>query len=289
VRIAVAPGAPIISCRLGGRDWCDAGPWRDYAPTLGACSLPTFVTGAPRGALPEGGAMGSEPPDVQLNAAGAAPTIRATWRCHSYPVEWTRTVSLENAESVRLDYAATNTHRVPLPFVWGLRVPLAWRAAPALDVPRAARAKIDAAFGDGLPRAGSEFIWPSLREGGRLVDLSQPTGLGVRRSVACYVELSRSRFSMTVQGTSLELGGEAGVVTHAHVLVNNDCSERRHAPRRWWRRGDQEQEIVIGPSIGAPGLLSDALGSWNAARWIEPGDSVHWTIHARSTSHTPPP
>jgi hypothetical protein len=109
VRVAVGPGAPIVSCRLGGREWCEAGAWRDYAPTLGACSLPTFVAGAPRGALPEGGVVGADAPDIQLSAAGAAPAIRATWRCQSYPLEWTRSVTLEIAYCARLVLAGTKS------------------------------------------------------------------------------------------------------------------------------------------------------------------------------------
>src|SRR6185436_21067288 len=57
VRVATGPGAPVTSFVTGGFEWCGAGAWTDYAPTLVACALPSYVAGAPRGAFPGGGTL----------------------------------------------------------------------------------------------------------------------------------------------------------------------------------------------------------------------------------------
>jgi hypothetical protein len=37
----------------------------------------------------------------------------------------------------------------------------------------------------------------------------------------------------------------------------------------------------VGPAVGAPDQLSEAVGSWGAARWIEPGETVTWDVRIR--------
>ena len=48
--------------------------------------------------------------------------------------------------------------------------------------------------------------------------------------------------------------------------------------------GPQEQleTITIGPAAGAPDSLSDAVGSWRAAQWLEPGATMVWTVRYRA-------
>jgi hypothetical protein len=132
-----------------------------------------------------------------------------------------------------------------------------------------------------LPKAGSEFAWPSLRDGGKLLDLTRPSRMDSRSAVLCYVELARGRFTLRSNSAAMEVVGDPGLVSHAHVWTNNDTDIGRTSPRRWWRFAP-EQSIAVGPSVGAPALLSDAVGSWNTARWIESGETMQWEIHCRS-------
>jgi hypothetical protein len=286
VRVAIAAGAPIVSCCIDGREWCSAGAWQDYAPTSGACTLPTFVTGAPRGAFPEGGLLASEIPAINVRADGGTTSITAEWPAAFYPLSWRREIGLDDSGAMRVKYAVTNSHRSPLPFVWGLRMPMDWSPSLLLELPRASRSRVAASYGSGLPKAGSEFTWPSLRDGGKLIDLTRPSRIDSRSAVLCYVELSRGRFTLRSESAALEVAGDPGLVSHAHIWTNNDTDIGRTAPRRWWRFAP-EHTLTVGPSVGAPGVLSDAVGSWNTARWIESGETMQWEIHCRPVAPSP--
>lgn len=289
VRVAVEPGASIISYRVGGVDWCAAGPWREYAPTLSACVLPTFVAGAPRTPFPEGGLLAAEDPQVDVHADGSVHTITATWPALAYPLAWTRVIVIEADGALTVRYAVTNEQRTRLPFVWGCQLPLPWSGALTLDMPRGARSRVAMSSGEGLARTGSEFAWPALRDGGRLADLTRPASLESRRAALCYIELPRGRVAIHHGDAALEISGDAGVVTHAHVWVNNDADTPGDAPRRWWRRRHVQRAVAVGPSVGAPALLSEAVGAWRAARWIEPGETLRWAVRYRPISPTTEP
>lgn len=287
VRVAVAPGAPITSYCVDGIDWCAAGPWREYAPTLAACTLPTFVAGVPRAALSEGGFLAVEEPSVDVHADGSGETITAVWPPASYPIGWTRVIVLEPDGALWAQYAATNTQRARLPFVWGCQIPLPWSGALAIDIPRGARSRVAVSTGEGLAQTGSEFAWPALRDGGRLADLARPASLEARRAVLCYVEMPRGRLVVRNGDAALEIVSDPAFVTHAHVSVNNDADAPGAAPRRWWRRRSVRRAIAVGPSVGAPALLSEAVGAWRAARWIEPGETIRWSVRYRTVSAEP--
>lgn len=271
---------------MDGREWCHPSGWRDYAPTYHACALPTFITGAPRGMLPPGGVLAAQLPAISVTADGGTSAISAEWPAAAYPMEWKRTIFLDEG-ALRVRYAVTSTHRSRLPFVWGLRMALAWNPATSIELPRAARSRVAESHGAGLPKAGSEFTWPSLRDGGKLVDLTRPSRIESRTAVSCYVESPGGRFFVRSDASALEVAGDTGIVSHAHIWANNDTDAGRTTPRRWWRRFSPERTLAVGPSVGAPGMLSDAVGAWTTAHWIEPGETMQWEIHCRPAPSSP--
>jgi hypothetical protein len=281
VRVAVGPGAPITSFTVNGHDWCAAGPWQDYAPTSGACALPAFVATTRRPTFPEGGLLAVDEPTVDVEADGAAGTITAWWPPTPYPLGWTRMTTLEADGALLLRYAVTNAQRTPLPFVWGLPAMLKWSPKISIDIPRGARSRVASAAGEGFPAPGSEFAWPALRDGGKLIDLTRPSDTRPRRAVLCYVELPRGGFVIRDGAHALEVTGSAGIVTHARVLIDHDADTVDMLPRRWWRRHTPRYAISVAPAVGAPALLSEAVGDWRAARWVEPGDTIRWDVRFR--------
>jgi hypothetical protein len=282
VRVSLAPAAPIASFVSSGCDWCAAGAWRDYAPSARACALQTFVAGAAGARFVDGGSLGSDQPEVEVRADGEANAITARWPLPSYPLAWLRTIAFDAHGALQLRYSVTNQGRTPLPFVWGLSMSCAWGADTSVDLPRGARARVAASQGDGMLTAGSEFAWPSLRDGGHLVDLSRPAQLGSRRAVLCFVELPRGRIVVRSGGAALEVRADPGVLTHARVWVNNGAPNQSAPRRSWWRRTSSPSVLAVGPAIGAPDLLSDAVGSWGAARWIESHETLSWEIGIRT-------
>lgn len=287
VRVTAGAGAPITGFVADGLDWCAAGPWLDYAPSAAACELPSFVGGVPRVVFPPGGLLAAEEPELAVAADGTASSVSASWLPSPYPLAWRRTVTLEPDGALCLAYAVHNVHAARLPFVWGLRMPLPWDARVTLDIVRGARARVATAIGEGFSRPGSEFAWPALRDGGRLVDLTHPASLTERRAVRCYVELPRARFTVRLGAHALEVSGEAGVLTHAHVWANNDGDQTSAPRRRWWQRRVPVRAMVVGPSVGAPGTLSDAVGAWRAARWLEAGETLRFVVRVKATTVVP--
>lgn len=243
--------------------------------------MPTFVSGAAGARFGDGGTLLSEEPTVEVRADGSANAITVSWPTGAYPLAWTRTVTIDADGSARLTYSVTNTQRVPLPFVWGLPLALAWGDDVAIDLPRGARARVAEVHGEGLAPAGSEFAWPALRDGGHLLDLTRPAALSAGRAVLCFVELPRARFHVRSGQHALEVRGDPGALTHARVLINSGYAGPDAPRRSWWRRRASRPFMHIGPTIGAPDLISDAVGAWSAARWLEPGEHVRWDVRLR--------
>jgi hypothetical protein len=225
--------------------------------------------------------LAADEPTVDVEATGGAGRITAWWPPAPYPLGWSRTLALAEDGSLLVRYAVTNAQRTPLPFVWGLPMTFAWGPKFEVDLPRGAHARIAAAFGEGLPAAGSEFGWPALRDGGKLTDLSRPARLRPRCAVLCYVELPQGQFVIRSGGQALEISGTPGVVTHARVWIDHDGDSRGAPPRRWWRRHAARRGIGVAPAAGAPGLLSEAVSDWRTALWVQPGETMLWDVRCR--------
>ena len=283
MRIAVDRGAPITSYVAGGRDWCDVDAWRDFGPTRAACVLPTYVSGAGGTRFPDGGLLAADEPDVQLRADGTLGTITARWPQTGYPLDWVRSVALDVDGSLLAQYRVHNMHDATLPFVWSVPIPLPWERSVSVDLPRGARGRVAWALGEGMASAGAEFSWPSLR-GGKLVDLSRPAQLANGTALLCFVELAHGKFSVRAGGVTLEISGEPDVLTHARLHIINDAEIPGRPARRWWRRRPPLKMLAVGPSAGAPDSLSDAVGAWRSAQWLEPGATMVWTVRYRANS-----
>jgi hypothetical protein len=281
LRVAAAPGAPIISYTVDGHEWCAAGPWSEHAPTGAACTLPSFVGGAARVDLPEGGLLIRGQPAIDVVADGATNAITCVWPRLPYPLDWQRSVTIDDDRALVVRYAVRNAHSARLPFVWSSRLRLAWDPSVALEIARGSRSRVAESHGEGMAPPASEFAWPSLRDGGTLADLAHPAQLAAGRAVRCYIELARPRFVVRAGHAFLEVLGEPGVVTHAQVWINHDADIGAARPRRWWRKHQPVVALAVGASVGAPASLSDAVGGWRSARWLEAGETLEWTMRYR--------
>lgn len=232
VRTAIAQGAPIESLWQGDVDWCAAGAWREDAPLL---------------------AVGA--PEVAVRATGGEESITAAWRDGAAPTAFSRTLRLDRDGALLLHYERALSRETSRPHAWRLSMPVLWDAAVRLELPAGARARVAASWGEGLPAAGSEFVWPSLSMAKRTLDLSQPTTMVRGAGVLCLVELPRGKFVVRTSAGRLEVGGTPGVVTHARVLIEHDAPLEGRTPPRWWQRRPSHRQIVVGPSVGAPDTL----------------------------------
>ncbi len=278
VRTTLAPGGALTSVRIDEQEWCAAAGWTDHVPTIGACTLPTFVAGVAGHVLPAGGVLTAALPRVQVRADGTREAIISEWEAELYPLAFERTVTLEGDGTVHLAYRATNPRTAPVPFIWGMSIPCAWDPNLRIELPPGVRARVAASWGAGFPAAGSEFTWPHLRNGGELVDLARPAQLAKGFGVICFIELPAAGVTLRTARGAITVRGTRGVVSHLRVLVDHDAPVPGRAPSRWWRRSSVHRVLSVAPMVGAPDTLLDAVGAWKAARWVEPGATMQWDV-----------
>ena len=136
--------------------------------------------------------------------------------------------------------------------------------------------------------AGGDSLhaWPRVRSGGKLVDVSRPAALGERFACTMFVELPRAETKIVVQEgrTRLEMLVHGRELTHAGIWINRGvlAPTERKRPLMRWRKPRTYSTITIGPCLGAPESLADALGAWETARWIEPGATARWAMTWRA-------
>ena len=200
------------------------------------------------------------------------------WDAEAYPLAVGRTVAFDADGAIHLAYAATNPRATPVPFIWGISIPLAWDPSVRIELPAGVRARVAASWGEGFPAAGSEFTWPQLRNGGELIDLARPTQLPKGFGVTCFVELPAAGVTLRTSAGAMTIRGTRGVVSHLRVAIDHEAPVPGRAPSRWWRRRPAHRTVSIAPTVGAPDTLLDAVGAWKAARWVEPGKTLQWDV-----------
>ena len=285
---------PADAAAFRGPD--DCGGFDDCLPTLSECLLPTWVQGVRTRHLPDHGELWSQQPSFDVAAEEGGPSATCRWTGAAMPYEFRRTVSVRLDGSVMFTYLLANagTHRMP--FLWAAYPVLPLTEQTRIVLPGGARTRIGAQYGIAIGRPGSEHRWPRLRVGGNLVDLSHPAS-AQRENYACklFVDLARADavIALEEQGVRLEMRLEGGVRPCAGLWIDRGGgrTQRPEGPSRWNvlapRSRRARSTIVLGPCLGAPDNLSEALGAWDDAHWIEPGATATWTMTWRGTLAEP--
>ena len=275
----------------------DTGGYDECLPTVGACAVD--VPGAGRVALPDHGELWSQraPTErVPADATSAAAVTRWTGRRLRYAFSRTVTVGADGA--VRMEYALASRAAEPIPFLWSAHPLLPFTPDTRLDLPVAARVRVWSQHGVELGGEGAEHRWPILRVGGadetrfgpREVDFTRPAlatrrfGDAGRDGYTCklFVELPRAaaggpgparpvRIGVEQDGTRLEVEVDPGEVPHLGLWLNHGGGTGVPGGRPYYNIG-------LEPCIGAPDPLDAALGPWDAAQWLPPGDTRRWTL-----------
>jgi galactose mutarotase-like enzyme len=287
VRIVPALGGRITSLVLGGREWLwrgdddpSAGGYEELFPTAGACVIPAGTEGFGGVSLPERGELAEQRPEVAVRG-GETPEATARWRGSRLPYVFERTVRCLTSGEVEAQYAVTNEGDAPLPFVWAARVALPLEKETRLILFEGTPVRVYAQHGIDLMRGTAEHRWPRFRLEKRIVDMSRPDA--VARSYACKLFLTQSASPVAVEDGArrLELRAEGGDGATLGIWIN--------------RRGVGEpgsaapRVLALQPALGAPDLLSEALGSWKQAQWLAPGETRRWSLawSARAVEGTP--
>ena len=187
--------------------------------------------------------------------------------------------------------SAANSGGHRLPFLWAAHPVFPLTDATQIVLPRGAKSRVWMA--DGVDLAGGDALhaWPRVRSGDHLVDMSHPAALGERFACTLFVELPRTETAIIVRegAVQLEMRVHGRELSHCGIWINRGvlAPTERKRPLMRWRRPRTYSTLTIGPCLGAPESLADALGAWESARWIEPGGTARWAMSWRASRVAP--
>jgi hypothetical protein len=174
-----------------------------------------------------------------------------------------------------------------MPFLWAAHPVFPLGDATTIHLPHGARTRVWMA--DGVPLAGGDALhaWPRVRAGDATVDVSRPARLGEKFACTMFVELPRAETTIAISEgrMRLDMRVHGRELSHAGIWINRGvlAPTERKRPLVRLRRPRTYSTITIGPCLGAPEALADALGdAWDTARWIEPGSTARWTMGWRA-------
>jgi galactose mutarotase-like enzyme len=179
---------------------------------------------------------------------------------------------------VTVRYAVQNEGHDRLPFIWSAHPILPLTGDTVLDLPRDTPLRVYAHHKLDLGDPAMEHRWPFVRTGGKVLDFSRPADVARRYACKLFLDLAEGRAAIEQDGARLEVRFDAREVPNFGLWINH---------RGWtpFRRGKPYLNLAFEPCIGAPDPLSEALGSWKGAHWLEPGETRRWTL--TWTGHRP--
>ncbi|HJU73627.1 MAG TPA: hypothetical protein VJ717_07760 [Gemmatimonadaceae bacterium] len=294
VRVIPALGGRIIYLELAGRQWlwtnddipfappvagtsyvetADSGGYDECFPTVGACRLPSWVKAYGGFELPGHGELWQQTPVVNVEQYEGTQAIVSTWVGTKIPYAFTRRILMTADGAIVMDYAVRNDGRDRMPFIWSSHPLFALTPQTHLILPEGARVRVYATHGIALGTTRTEHKWPFVRTGALQADLSHPAL--VAKQYACKVFLDmphgQGRAAIREGMDQLEVTFDTREVPHLGLWIN----------RNGWtpfKRGKPYCNVALEPCLGAPDTLTEALGDWKGAHWVEPGGTKQWRL-----------
>jgi galactose mutarotase-like enzyme len=297
-------GGRLLQLTTGGRSWLwcnddiplatppddgvfalhgDAGGYIDCFPTIAACQLPTWVKGAGSLALGDHGDLWSQTPEFALETGAAGPQVRCVWRGDGVPYVFTRTITVSSDGAIVFAYTVQNQSANRMPFLWAPHTLFPLTNATRLVLPEGARTRVGSQAGVEFGGPAAEHQWPRLRNGAAIADLSRPAR-ALRDPYACklFVDMPKGDCVVAIEeeGVRLEMAFSGREIPRVAVAVNRGLLGPVHAAKSIfpWKKSKPYSTVSFEPSLGAPDALSEAIGAWDAAQWVEPGGVVQWTM-----------
>ena len=279
-RVAFVPAQAgrVIALELGGRQWLaegEGGGITESFPTIAPCTISSGIPSLGGQSLPAGGELAERPPSFTMEThegRKGATALRAVmeWSGERAPWRYARELRV-TPDSVIMRYTLDNDGSEKLPFLWAARAALPLRDTTTLELPDSSRTRIGAQQGIDLLGVSAEHRWPKLRSAKAIVDFSNPATVARKFSCTLFVDLGTGRATVTEGPHRLIVEFDASRLPHFEVSVD----------RRGWAPfggGSNMSSVTIAPRIGVPDALSDALGSWNGAHWVAPGERREWEV-----------
>lgn len=293
-RVVLVPslGGKITELFMGGREWLwtsdvvplargidgtsyletgDSGGFDECFPTVAACRVPGWVRAFGGVELPDHGELWSQEPQLEVRTTAEGQCAIFTWRGVRFPYRLQRSACVAPDGSVRMDYALVNDGAERIPFLWSAHPTFPLTPATRLLLPDGARLRVFARHEIELGEARSEHRWPYVRGSGKVYDFVAPYDVAKKYACKLFVDMPQGAATLQQGDAELALTFDSRAVTHLGIWLNK---------RGWtpFRRQEPYLNLTFSPCIGAPDSLSDALGDWKSAAWVDPGSERRWSV-----------
>ncbi len=293
-------GGRVRSLHLFGREWLLEGDensapranasllagagWDECAPSAGGGRIPDWVKGFGKKVVPYGGEARLQPIEALVATDTEGHRVTCVWRGETMPWVLTRTLLVRADGVVEARYEALATGRERVPFLWSALMLFPLTSATRLLLPEGARLRI-ASLGRATPTgkpSDIQGVWPRLTLDGVPRDLSKPWSVPKQMVVSAWVDLAAGRTMIQVlEGDErLTITCDGAGLPFCGVVIDRGGKESMRGLRVPFRRGGVPV-LALRPSLGAPDRHSDALGEWQSATWLTPGEPRRWTMTIR--------
>jgi galactose mutarotase-like enzyme len=296
-------GGRIVEMWLAGRQWlwsnplipfappqegtnyvetADSGGYDECFPTISGCRVPGWVRGWGGLDLPDHGELWSQIPELEIETGTDGQSVVTTWEGRRLPYRLTRLARVTPDGCVVMTYHAVNDAADRIPFIWAAHplFPLTERTQVLL--PEGAPMRVQATHKLVMGDARSLHHWPFVRAAGRVLDFLTP--FNAAREYACklFLDMPVGRARLREGDVELEVTFDTREVGQFGLWLN----KQGWTPFR--KRDSGYLNLALEPCIGAPDSLSDALGDWKRAQWLEPGEVRSWSTTWRGRLVPPP-
>lgn len=300
VELVPAQGGRIRSLHLFGREWLLAGDavhgrtrtpvmqgygWEECAPAAGGGLVPQWVRGVGGVKLPEGGEARRQVPHTTLSTDHEGHKVSTTWVGQLMHWELTRTLLVRPDGAVEARYEATATGRDKLPFLWSAWMLMPLTSRTRLRLPEGVRFRVATAKGAMLREEtpGSGGVWPRVVLDDKSYDVGTPWSLPRKVELKGWIDLGAGRSLLQIwdDDARLTISCDGEGVPYLGLMIDRRGSA--HSEGFGFRR-EGTPSLAIVPALGAPETMAQALGDWQSATWLVPGEPRRWTITIRGGS-----
>lgn len=293
-RVVLVPalGGKITELFMSGRQWlwtsdvlpfargidgtsyvetADSGGYDECFPTVGACRIPGWVRGFGGIELPDHGELWSQEPALAIRTGADGQRAILTWSGSRLPYRIQRSIRLSPSGDLHMEYAAVNDGAERIPFLWSAHPLFPMTPHTRIGLPDGARMRVFTKHEIELSEVRSEHQWPFVRGGGKLHDFVVPFAVAKHYACKLFLDMPEGRATLREGELELSVTFDSSEVTHFGLWLNK---------RAWtpFRREEPYLNLAFEPCIGAPDTLSEALGDWKSAVWLEPGEERRWEL-----------